>query len=256
MNRRNYLKKCLRLEEYSTGVDRVMRFLSVELSEDAFLTAKAAELQPVDDALAALVGLEREAAMGIREMSNRLTNEIASLRLLLKSYAKSGQAQQESVAALLAIMDRYDVFARMNVARKIADAKALVRDLSAADFKKHVVALDGVHQKLADITAAIEAVQRQQDAVARAKANPAAKLRLAELKDQAKLIVNAVGDYLKGMSLADPEHYADSYNLLCATIESANQPSELDYKPAGQEGVVLDGLMGGSGCRDGENAAG
>ena len=43
------------------------------------------------------------------------------------------------------------------------------------------------------------------------------------LKDQAKLIVNAVGDYLKGMSLAAPEHYADSYNLFCATIESANQ---------------------------------
>ena len=80
--------------------------------------------------------------------------------------------------------------------------------------------------------------------------------KIFSLKDQAKLIVNAVGDYLKGMSLADPERYADSYNLFCATIESANQPSELDYKPAGQEGVVLDGLMGGSGCRDGENAAG
>ncbi len=246
MNRRNYLKKNLRLEEYSTGVDRVMRFLSVELPEDAFLSAKAAELQPVDDALAALVGLEKEAAMGIREKSNRLTNEIASLRLLLKSYAKSGLAQQESVTALLAIMDRYDVFARMNTARKIADAKALVRDLSAADFKKHVVALDGVHQKLADITAAIEAVQQQQDAVARAKANPVARLRLAELKDQAKLIVNAVGDYLKGMSLSNPEHYADSYNLFCVTIESANQPSELDYKPANGEGLVIDGLTVGN----------
>lgn len=247
MTRRNYLKKNLRLEEYSTGVDRVLRFLSVEQSEDAFLTAKAAELQPVDEALAALVGLEKEAAMGIREMSNRLTNEIASLRLLLKSYAKSGLAQQESVAALLAIMDRYDVFARMNVARKIADAKALVRDLSAADFKKHVVALDGVHQKLADITAAIEAVQQQQDAVARAKANPAVRLRLAELKDQAKLIVNAVGDYLKGMSLSDPGRYADSYNLFCVTIESANQPSELDYKPANGEGLVVSGQMDGNG---------
>lgn len=247
MYRTNYLKKSLRLEEYSTGVDRVMRFLSVEQPEDAFLSAKAAELQPVNDALAAMVGLEKQATMGIREKSNRLTNEIASLRLLLKSYAKSGLAEQESVAALLAIMDRYDVFARMNAARKVADAKALVRDLSAADFKKHVVALDGVHQKLVDITAVIEAVQQQQDAMAKAQANPAVRLRLAELKDQAKLIVNAIGDYLKGMSLSDPGRYADSYNLFCATIESANKPSELDYKPANGEGLVVSGQMDGNG---------
>ena len=47
--------------------------------------------------------------------------------------------------------------------------------------------------------------------------------KIFSLKDQAKLIVNAVGDYLKGMSLSDPEHYADSYTLFCVTIESANQ---------------------------------
>ena len=70
--------------------------------------------------------------------------------------------------------------------------------------------------------------------------------KIFSLKDQAKLIVNAVGDYLKGMSLSDPEHYADSYTLFCVTIESANQPSELDYKPANGDGFVIDGLMDGN----------
>lgn len=225
MYRANYLKKSLKLEEYFDGVDRILRFLSAEQFEDEFLMAKASELQVVDAALFALVGAQKEVAMGIREKSNRLTNEVTSLSLLLKSLAKSNQSQRESVAYLQAILDRYSVFSRKNTARKIADAKALVRDFGVAEAVNHVNSLDGVHQQVNNISLAIDALMAQQDALAAAVANPAAKSQLLKLKDEAKLIVNAIGDCLKGLSITHPEQYADSFNLFCAIIDSANQPS-------------------------------
>ena len=235
MDRRNFLKKSLKLEEYYDGVERILEFLSSSKLEDAFLIAKGKELRTVDAALFAMVGAEKKAAMGIREMSNQLSHEVTSLRLLLKSCAKQGNAPQASVDYLLSVMDRYGVFARKNAARKLTEAKALLRDLSTEEAIPHVKALDGVSQRLNGITSAIAALSKQQTVVAEAKANPAVKVHLAELKEQAKLIVNAVGDYLKGMSHSDAEHYADSYNLFCAIIESCNHPAELDYQPQGND---------------------
>ena len=257
MTSSNYLKKSLKLEEYFDGVERILRYLSSEQLDDTFLTAKAAELQTVATALFGLVGAEPEASIGIREKSFQLTNEVGSLRLLLKSHAKSGVTSQGSVAYLQGVMARYDVFVRKNAARKITDAKALVRDFGTAEAQPHVTALEGVQQKLADISAAADALSAQQAAVANAKANPTAKASLGNLKDQAKVIVNAIGDYLKGMSLSDADHYADHYNLFSAIIESANQPAGLSRKAAdGSEGTNDAGDAGGLEAGGAGSAAG
>ena len=56
MKKTNYLKKSLKLEDYSNGVNRVLSFLSTQALKDEFLAQKAVELKHWDAELFAFVG--------------------------------------------------------------------------------------------------------------------------------------------------------------------------------------------------------
>lgn len=229
MKKSNYLKKSLKLEDYSNGVNRVLLFLSTQTLRDEFLAQKAVELKHWDAELFAFVGKNQEARIGVREKSDQLSRELSSLRLVLKSLAKhcgddQSSVTMEGIKVVESVIGKYGLVSRLAVSSKITVTRAMVRDLREGDAQLCVEML-GIGQKVDEIEAAVEALVQQQAILAQAMASPEAKIRLLDLKNGSKEIINAVGHYLQGMSQVNPTAFEGPWKLFCSIIDDANRRS-------------------------------
>jgi len=160
---------------------------------------------------------------GIKQESLQLRKSITSTRLYISSFQYDSDAVVASCAkALLALLDSFGPFNRMDVHSRLTQVQSLLDKLNEPDVQVQVDKIQGLAEHIKDIQAAAEALLKRLTDVERMSGKSKLKKSKNELKREAASILERLIVHLSDIAFKDPQAYGDVYDEVISIITSIN----------------------------------
>lgn len=219
----NYLSLGLNSDIFYDGAERISRCLRTTERKDAYLSAKADELDELKTLMKQTMHF-RQSLEDVREESVLLRSRMAGLKRQIVWWSKYGSADEKASAERLkAIVSPFGALNHMVLRECRTVADMMLRDLSTDAAVADVAVLSGMSDLVEQLSESLELLRQKQDAVDALNASWKKPASLADLKRSVVVKVNAVMEYVIGNANANPEAFGGLLDRLETILADANQ---------------------------------
>lgn len=218
----NFLSLVLNADQYHAGLIEICRHFDGKRPDD-YLNGLVQDVMKADDSLFAVMHSEKVRRNVKQENRQLMERLMATSRYVDSCYYVSDEIMKACAWEIKQLFETYrKPFAWMKLDERVGAVSALLRDLSTPEMQKQVDKLPEMSGRIKGVQEALDALKAALLEVDKANGTLPSAQPLMSLKRAASTNLDKLVDYLKAMSVKDPDAYGEDYAVVTAVITRLN----------------------------------